>query len=147
MGRHTFTTHIAAPIEVVFDLWTNLPRMKEWVGGVTRVSEPTGPMDQVGTRYSVFFGGMESRTEVIDAERPKRFATRFGNRILRGTNVTRFEPDGGGTRLTQTFRTEGVVAGLMGRIFALGSYKGSFRGELEEFRRIAEAEPVPASRR
>ena len=113
MGSHTFTTHIAAPVEVVFDLWTNLPRMKEWVGGVTRVSGPTGPMDQAGTRYSVFFGGMESRTEVIDAERPKRFATRFGNRILRGTNATRFEPDGGGTRLTQTFRTEGLIAGLM----------------------------------
>ena len=147
MGRHTFTTHIAAPVEVVFDLWTNLPRMKEWVGGVTRVSEPTGPMDQAGTRYSVFFGGMESRTEVIDAERPKRFATRFGNRILRGTNATRFEPDGGGTRLTQTFQTEGLIAGLMGRIFALGSYKGSFRGELDEFRQIAEAEPERASGR
>ena len=66
--------------------------------------------------------------------------TRFGNRILRGTNVTRFEPDGDGTRLTQTFETDGFVAGLMGRIFALGSYTGSFRGELEAFRQIAERE-------
>jgi len=25
----TFTTHVAAQIEVVFDLWTNLDRMRE----------------------------------------------------------------------------------------------------------------------
>ena len=123
----------------MFDLWTNLERMREWTGGVTKVTGPTGPMDRVGTRYSVWFGGMESRTEVIDAERPKRFGTRFGNQILRGTSITWFEPDGTGTTLTQAFETEGLVAGFTAD-FRPRVVQGQLRGELEAFRRIAETE-------
>ena len=33
----------------MFALWTNLERMGEWVGGVTRVSDVTGPIHRVGT--------------------------------------------------------------------------------------------------
>src|SRR5947209_1152313 len=29
VARYTFTTHIEAPVEVVFDLWKNLDRMHE----------------------------------------------------------------------------------------------------------------------
>jgi hypothetical protein len=36
--------------------------------------------------------------------------------------------------------TEGLVAAIFGRIFAMGSYRGSFRGELDTFVRLAEAE-------
>ena len=140
MPRYTFTTHVAAPIEVVFDLWTTLDRMREWVGGVTRVTDVSGPVDQVGTRYTTWFGRMKSPTEVIEAERPRLFATRFGNVILRGTNRTQLEPDGDGTRITQTFETVGLVSAISARIFAAGSYRGSFQGELEAFARLAEAE-------
>lgn len=140
MPSYTFTTHVAAPIEVVFDLWTNLGRMQEWVGGVTKVTDISGPVDSAGTRYTTWFGRMKSPTEVIEAERPRLFATRFGNAILRGTNRTTLEPDGDGTRITQTFQTVGLVSAISARIFASGSYRGSFQGELEAFARLAEAE-------
>ena len=140
MPTYTYSTHVAAPIDVVFDLWTNLDRMREWVGGVSRVTDVTGPIDQAGTRYVTWFGRMKSPTEVIEAERPRLFATRFGNLILRGTNRTVLEPDGTGTRITQTFRTVGLVSEISARIFAAGSYRGSFQGELEAFARLAEAE-------
>jgi len=32
--------------------------------------------------------------------------------------------------LTQEFWTSGIISAVMARIFAFGSYKGSFRGEL-----------------
>jgi hypothetical protein len=83
---------------------------------------------------------MKSPTEVTEAERPRLLTTRFGNAILRGTNSTSFEPDGDGTRLTQTFVTQGVIPAVMAWLFAHGSYRGSFRGELEHFARIAETE-------
>ena len=145
MPTYTFTTHVAAPREVVFDLWTDLDRMREWVGGVGRVTDLSGPVDRVGTRYVVWFGRVKSPTEVIEAERPRLFATRFGNVILRGTNRTVLEPEGDGTRITETFRTVGIVSAISARIFASGSYRGSFQGELEAFARLAEAEA--ASRR
>jgi hypothetical protein len=51
-----------------------------------------------------------------------------------------FEPLGERTRLTQVFDTVGLIPAISAWIFAHGSYRGSFRGELEAFVRIAERE-------
>ena len=74
------------------------------------------------------------------AERPSRFRTRFGNRILRGEAETVFEEIDGGTRLVEIFEIQGFVANIAARIFGMGSYKGSFQGELNHFKAIAERE-------
>jgi len=146
MGRHANSQHVNAPPEVVFDLWTNLERQREWVGGVTNVIEVTGPVDVAGTTYTVMFGKTRSPTEVLEAERPRRFVVHFGNWILRGRNTAIFEPDDGGTLLTVRLDTEGLFPAIMARIFSLGSWKGSFRGELAHFARIAEAEAGRAAK-
>ena len=144
MAHHQFTVDIAAPLEQVYDLWTDPERMSEWIEGVTKVTDVTGPAGQAGTRYTVWFGSMRSPSEILEAERPHRLRSRFGNRLLRGeTNVT-LEASPRGTRLTQEFRTQGVIPAIAAWIFALGSYKGSFRGELESFVRIAEREAPPS---
>ena len=114
--------------------------MKEWVGGVTGVTDIRGPIDRTGATYTVRFGRMKSPTEVLDAERPRRFHTRFGNPILKGENLATFEPDGEGTRIQVEMRPRGLVSAIFARIFASGSYKGSFQGELNEFARIASSE-------
>lgn len=140
MAHHRFTVEIAAPRELVFDLWVDLDRLKEWIGGVTGVSDVTGPPDRAGSRYVVWFGRMRSPTEVLEAERPRLLRTRFGNSVLRGDSRVVFEAEGDSTRLTQEFWTKGIISGLAGRIFSIGSYKGSFRGELKVFARLAERE-------
>ena len=140
MAHYTFSIDVDAPPEQVFALWTNLQRMGDWVGGVTGVTDISGPVDRIGTTYVVHFGAVKSPTEVIDAERPRRFATRFGSWILRGTSSTIFEPSGGGTRVTQEFQTLGRLSAVSSWVFSRGSYEGSFRGELEKFGRIAERE-------
>ena len=101
MPTHHLTAFSAAPPERVFALWTDLDRMKEWVGGVTKVTDRTGPVTQPGTRYVVWFGPVKSPTVVLEADRPRRFSTRFGSWILRGTNTTTFEPEGAGTRISE----------------------------------------------
>jgi uncharacterized protein YndB with AHSA1/START domain len=146
VARYAFEVQIAAPPEVVFDLWTNLDRMHEWIRGMTGVEDRNGPVDVVGSTYVVRFGPVRSLTEVIEADRPRRFATKFGNFYLRGRNRTTFEPDGGGTRLSQTFETEGLIPAITSWIWSRGSYQGSFRGELEHFVRLAEAEARAAGR-
>jgi uncharacterized protein YndB with AHSA1/START domain len=140
MGTHRFTVHINAPPEQVFDLWTNLERAHEWIGGLTGHTDLTGPMDQVGTRYTARFGAMSSPNEVVEVERPRVFRTRFGNRLLAGESGATFEPQEGGTRLTQEFVTRGAIPAIAAWIFSIGSYRGSFRGELNVFARIAERE-------
>jgi uncharacterized protein YndB with AHSA1/START domain len=143
MAEHRLTIDIAAPPERVFALWMDLDRVSEWVEGVTRVTDRNGPIDAAGTRYAVWFGPMKSPTEIMEVERPHHVRTRFGNVILRGESDVRFDRTEEGTRLTQVFRTRGIISALSSRLFAAGSYKGSFRGELETFRRIAEREAEP----
>lgn len=145
MGRYRFTQEVAAPPEVVFDLWTDVDRLKEWMGGVTRVSDVSRPLDRIGAGYTVWFGRMASPTVVLEAERPHTFATRFGNRLLRGESRATFEPTGAGTRLVQEFVSEGLIPAFVARIFSLGSWSGSFRGELAAFARIAEREALTAA--
>jgi uncharacterized protein YndB with AHSA1/START domain len=138
MSVYRFSVSIAAPQERVFDLWTNVDRCHEWIGGVTRVTDVSGPAGEAGSRYTVWFGSMRSRTEILEASRPQRLRTRFANPLLRGESMVSFEPDGSGTRLTQEFRTEGLIPAIAARVFATGSYRGSFSGELNAFAKLAE---------
>jgi len=140
MGWYRFEITIDSPPERVFALWMDLDRMTKWVGGVTRVTDLTGPLDCPGTRYTVWFGRMLSETEILAVERPRHVRTRFGNLILKGESDVTFAPEDGKTRLTQEYRTRGWVSAVFARLFAIGSFRGSFRGELEAFRQIAERE-------
>jgi uncharacterized protein YndB with AHSA1/START domain len=146
MGTHRVSVHVNAPPERAFRLWIDLDRMKDWVGGVGRVTDVTGPVAQAGTTYTVWFGKMASRTEVLEADPPRYLRTRFGNRLLAGESSARFEAEGDGTRIDQEFRTRGMIPGIMGRIFAIGSYHGTFQGELNTFARLAEAEESTTAR-
>jgi uncharacterized protein YndB with AHSA1/START domain len=78
MSHYTFSIHVAAPPEKVFDLWQNLERMHEWTEGVTKISDMSGPM-AVGARYTVWFGRTASPTEVLEFDRPRRLRTSFGS--------------------------------------------------------------------
>jgi len=140
MARFRFSVFVAAPPHLVFGLWTDLDRWPEWIEGLKKVTDVTGPLDQAGTRYVTWFGGMSGRNEVLEVERPRRIRTRLGSRLLRGVTEATFEPEDGGTRISQTFETEGLLPAIAARIFSIGSYRGSFRGELETFKRIAELE-------
>jgi uncharacterized protein YndB with AHSA1/START domain len=140
VGHHRFVVHVGAPREQVFDLWTDLDRAHEWIEGLTRITDVTGPVTTAGTSYTVWFGRLRSPTEVLEVDRPRLVRTRFGSWLLRGVEQAMFEDEADGTRVTQEFWTNGIISTVMGRIFAFGSYKGSFRGELNSFARLAERE-------
>lgn len=142
MSEYRFELLIHAPPERVFDMWIDLDRMAEWVEGVTRVGDVSGPVDKSGTTYTIWFGRLRSVAEVIEVERPRLFRSRISGGLLSAENEARFQPEGEGTRLVQTFRTRGLMSRLWARIFASGSWKGSFRGELKTFARLVEAEAL-----
>lgn len=147
MGEYRFSLRVAAPPEQVFDLWVNPDRAPEWIGGLTAITDRVGEPGTTGARHVNHFGRMRSPTEVIAAERPRHISTRFGSWLLRGETEATFTPDGDGTRIDQTLRTKGVISAISARVFAAGSYKGSFQGELEHFGRLAEADAEAAARR
>lgn len=140
MARYRINVDVAAPVDSVFALWVDLDRMHEWVGGVTKVTDVTGPTDQAGTRYVVHFGPVRSPTLILEADRPHRIRTRFGSWVLRGETSATFEAVGDGTRITQEFHTIGRISAISAWLFSRGSYEGSFQGELNKFARIAERE-------
>ena len=146
VGAYEFSIEIAAPIERVFALWTDLDRAGEWIGGLTSITDRTGRPDEAGTTYVSHFGRMRSPTEILEADPPRWLCTKFGSWLLRGETTARFEelPDGR-TRLTQTFKTIGAIPAISSRLFALGSYEGSFRGELRKFASIVEREAAAAT--
>lgn len=142
VATYRFTVPVSAPVDDVFRAWIDLDLMPQWVGGVTGVTDVTGPAGQAGTRYTVLFGKMRSETEVLEADPPHLLRTRFGNWLLRGENRATFEPHGDGTRLTVEIRTRGLISSISARIFAIGSYRGSFLGELQTFARLVERRPA-----
>ena len=145
MGHHRFTARCDAPREDVFDLWVNMDRAHEWLEGLTRITDVTGPFDRRGTRYTAWFGRMAIPSEILEVDRPCLIKTRFASSLLRGVTQATFEEEDGDTLITEDIWTQGLVPTIIGRIFATGSYKGSFRGELQEFARIAEREASAAA--
>lgn len=131
---------VSAPPELVFSLWIDTERMPAWIEGLTKITDRSGPMHQAGTTYVAWFGRMSSRNEVLEVEPPRFIRTRLGSWLLRGVTEATFEPEGSGTRITQRFRTSGLVPSIAARIFAMGTWRGSFRGELATFARLAEQE-------
>lgn len=146
MSRYTFVLDIEAPRERVFELWTDLDRASEWIEGLSQITDVSGPRDRAGTTYVVHFGSWsKSTTTILAADPPRHIRTRFGTWLLRGEQDVAFEATEHGTRLTQVFDTVGVIPAIAARIFATGSFKGSFRGELNTFKRLCEQEAHAAA--
>ena len=82
----------------------------------------------------------EQPEQILEVDRPRLVRTRFGSWLLRGVEQAHVRGPGRRYGLTQEFWTNGIISVVMARIFAFGSYKGGFRGELNSFVRLAERE-------
>ena len=126
--------------------------------GVTRVSDVAGRPDRPdftlpgaswplvsspGSRYTIWFGRRPVRIEVLFPAQPEEgtvYRTRLDGSFRRGESLVRFEPNSDGSRVTLEVRSEGLMPGIAGRLMAIGSYRGTFRGNLRSFARLAERE-------
>ena len=52
MATHRLSTLVNAPPERVFALWIDLDLAPEWIEGLTKVTDRTGPVDQKGRATS-----------------------------------------------------------------------------------------------
>jgi carbon monoxide dehydrogenase subunit G len=97
MSRFTYSVHVNAPPERVFDVLTDPQRMPEWHGGV-ETKDFTGPL-AVGAAFTIvgtMFGRkMENRWTFTQFERPRLFAMEGPG----GGMLARLEPTADGTDL------------------------------------------------
>ncbi len=126
------TRRYDAPIEKVWDVYTDHARWSEWSGmpGSRLVREGTPDRNGVGA-VRAFAGG--TREEVLSFEPPKRMTyTVFAGIMPIGNHLGEvdLEPDGGGTRITWRCRFESRIPGLGGllRRFITRFFENALRG-------------------
>jgi uncharacterized protein YndB with AHSA1/START domain len=116
MAKRSVTIEIGAPPMVVYDLWIDAGRFKEWQGGVKAVTA-SGSLADPGTRYRTTYGWpFRVSGEVLAVEPGVRHESRAKEMLGFVTCITTasFEPAGAGTRLTVEFDST-VAGGPIGR--------------------------------
>ena len=103
------TVHIEAPPEKVYAVVSDVTRMGEWSPETTKcewLDGASGPA--VGARFKgsnkngIFRWSTKPRVDAADAGREFAFTTQAGGKDLTKW-AYRFEPDGGGTKVTESF--------------------------------------------
>jgi uncharacterized membrane protein len=144
MGERQVSMMINAPPEIVFELYTDAGRVREWLSGVREV-RTAGSADQPGGRAVIVYRWpFKMATEVLQAERPHLHVQRLKELLglVTCTTTARFRRVEGGTelRLGMAYR---VAGGPLGRIF--DSRVGdemvtTSRGDLARLKALAEAQ-------
>src|SRR5215218_597841 len=118
MGERHVSVRINAPPEVVFGLYTDAGRVREWLSGVREV-RTAGSADQPGGRaVMVYRWPFKMVAEVLQVEPPARHVQRLKELLglVTCTTTARFRRIEGGTelRLEMAYR---VAGGPIGRVF------------------------------
>ena len=121
MGERQVSVMINAPPELVFGLYTDAGRVREWLSGVREV-RTAGPTDQPGGRAVILSGwALKMTAEVLEVEPPARHVQRLKELLglVTCTTTARFRRVEGGTelRLGMAYR---VAGGPIGRVFDSG---------------------------
>jgi uncharacterized protein YndB with AHSA1/START domain len=101
MGTRHISVMIAAPPEIVFGLYTDPGRAREWLSGVREV-RTAGPPDQPGSRAVIVYRWPFKMTaEVLQVDRPARHVQRLKELLglVTCTTTARFRQVEGGTQL------------------------------------------------
>jgi uncharacterized protein YndB with AHSA1/START domain len=118
MGHRSVGIDIAAPPERVFDIYTDLRRVSEWQRQ-PGLKGTEGAFDRPGADFVIRYGGpLTLRGTVLATQRPSlhRICARELAGFVTCQTTARFEPEGGGTRLTFDYDYH-VVGGPIGRLF------------------------------
>lgn len=145
--RMTVESVIAAPLETVFQLMTDIPRWPRTITAIERVDVLTDGPVAVGTRFRETrrMFGREATEEMTVSELtpPTRFVLTAFNHGTAYRAEHSLAPTNGGTRLTLTF--EGIPKTLGARLLMplglmmKGTVKKQLAADLADIKRAAEA--------
>jgi uncharacterized membrane protein len=139
--EHSVQVEVAAPIEVVWDLWSNLelmPRWMKWIESVHILEDnPELSRWQLATK-NFQFSWLSRILKVIPHQiiqwesvdgLPNRGAIRFYDR--KGSSIV---------KLTVSYAVPGILAVLMDNGFVRRAVESSLRADMDRFRDYAQAE-------
>jgi hypothetical protein len=118
MGERQVSMRITAPPEIVFGLYTDAGRVREWLSGAREV-RTAGPTDQPGGRAVIVYRWpFKMAAEVLEAEPPARHVQRLTELLglVTCTTTARFRRVEGGTELCLGMAYR-VAGGPIGRVF------------------------------
>jgi uncharacterized membrane protein len=118
MGTRHVSVMIAAPPQIVFGLYTDPGRAREWPSGAREV-RTDGPPDQPGSRAVIVHRWpFKMAAEVLQVDRPARHVQRLKELLglVTCTTTARFRQVGGGTQLRLGMHYR-VAGGPIGGLF------------------------------
>jgi len=147
MGHVRDTFHIDAPPDRVWALGTDPSRYAEWQAGLVEVRDISGPLDQVGSKYTAVYKVMgrrlEGTSEVTKVE-PGRLIEERGSIIGGGPASTtiRIEPAADGTDMTVELDYDlpgGMIGDIADKLFMERAIERQIRHSNENLKALAEA--------
>ena len=144
MGHVAVTTLIEAPVERVFELWTDASRYPEWFPHVRAISNVSAPLDQPGARYTLHLDGpVRAHCQVTRVERNRRHEHIFRQSPppSSGEAIVTFDSVDGGTSLSFDASYE-LAGGFLGRwldrLLIARIAEPRMRQEIANFKLLAE---------
>jgi carbon monoxide dehydrogenase subunit G len=105
--EHDFRTTVARSREEAFDFLVDFRNEPQWEPNCKEVEKTSdGPIGR-GTTFRAKMKGMgQVESEIVEFERPVRFATRDTARGMNASSEFAFEPSNGGTQVSGKLRME-----------------------------------------
>lgn len=148
MSSLTVSIHVSAPIERVFETFTELDKAAERIPGITALELLTdGPFGN-GTRWRetrvMFKKEAVEEMWVTGFDPPNSYTVEAESHGMRYGTLFTFTPDGDGTQVTWAFTGTALSLGakLMAPLFNLlmkGTMKKCMLGDLEALRDVCES--------
>lgn len=143
MGRVSVTAIIEAPVEKVWELWTEIERYPEWFPGVRRVISHEGRTDRKGACYTLDLGVARAHGEITNVEPPTLHEHIFDQSPppVAGSATIRFRSVDGGTEMTFDAWYEmrgGALGKLVDRLLLSRLAEPRMASEVPAFKRFVE---------
>lgn len=147
MADLTVSTHVAAPVERVFEVYTRIDKAAERIPDITKIEMLTeGPFGK-GTRWRetrvMFKKEATEEMWVTGFDPPRSYTVEAESHGMHYSTLFSFTPEGDGTKVTWTFSGTPVSLGakIMAPIFNVlmkGTMKKCMLGDLEALRGVCE---------
>ena len=147
MATITVSTNVSAPIDQVFEVYTDLEKLVERIPTITALKILSDHPFGEGTRWRetrlMFKKQQTEEMWVTGFERPNKYTVEAESHGMRYSTRFQFVPDDAGTKVTWTFSGTALTLGakVMAPIFNVlmkGTMTKCMRGDLEALRDVCE---------